>query len=248
MRAETAVEICIDASVHSDAERSLRAAWTGGADRVEVCASMDVGGLTPDSQRIRLARSIFVDRPGVICMIRPRGGDFFYSPAEIGTMSVHIEKAAEYGADGVALGALRPSDSQLDTEAMQRLTDRAHALGLAVTLHRAFDATPDRSAALDKAIALGVQRVLSSGTTWGSDDGALAGLATLERLCTQARGRLEIIAAGGISPQNTQAIVRALSASKTRVSVHAFSGASDRGATSATLVEAIKHAANTDHP
>ena len=73
-----AVEICIDASQESSARSALTAAYMGGADRVEVCASMDVDGTTPPRQRIRLARDIFVDRPGVICMIRPRAGDFFY--------------------------------------------------------------------------------------------------------------------------------------------------------------------------
>ena len=248
MRAEIAVEICIDASDPHNAESALLAAWKGGADRVEVCAAMDVGGVTPDRQRIRTARSIFVDRPGVVCMIRPRGGDFFYSPAEIDAMSAHIEGAAEAGANGVALGALQPSDSSLDVEAMRHLTDRARALGLAVTLHRAFDATPNRAAALETAIELGVQRVLSSGTPWGSDDGALTGLSVLEQLCAQASGRLELIAAGRICPQSAQPIARALGASTTPLSLHAFSGACAQGATSAALVDAIKTAANRDRP
>ena len=235
-----AVEICIDASQESSARSALTAAYMGGADRVEVCASMDVDGTTPPRQRIRLARDIFVDRPGVICMIRPRAGDFFYSPAEIDIMLGAIECAAEDGADGVALGALHPAEHCLDLDAMKSLTARAHALRLAVTLHRAFDATMDRVATLEAAVELGVQRILSSGTVWGDSSGAQAGLATLKQLCIQARGRLEIIAAGGIAPHSAPPIVDALHGLGSPFSLHAFSGVCQRGITAAPLVQAIK--------
>ena len=124
------VEICIDASQASSARTALTAAYVGGADRVEVCASMDVGGTTPPRECIRLARDVFIDRPGVICMMRPRGGDFFYSPAEVDAMVGDIECAARDGADGVALGALHPAENGLDSEALKTLTERAHALEL----------------------------------------------------------------------------------------------------------------------
>ena len=236
----TAVEICIDASQESLARSALTAAYMGGADRIEVCASMDVDGITPPRQRIRLARDIFVDRPGVICMIRPRSGDFFYSPAEIDVMLGAIECAAEDGADGVALGALHPAEHRLDLDAMKSLTARAHALRLAVTLHRAFDATMDRVATLEAAVELGVQRILSSGTAWGDGKGAQAGLATLKQLCIQARGRIEIIAAGGIAPHSAPPVVNALHGLGSPFSVHAFSGVCQQGITAAPLVRAIK--------
>ena len=123
------VEICIDASQASSARTALTAAYVGGADRVEVCASMDVGGTTPPRECIRLARDVFIDRPGVICMVRPRGG-VFYSPAEVDAMVGDIECAAERRADGVALGALHPAENGLDSEALKTLTERAHALRL----------------------------------------------------------------------------------------------------------------------
>lgn len=236
----TAVEICIDASQESSARAALTAAYVGGADRVEVCASMDVGGTTPPRECIRLARDVFIDRPGVICMIRPRGGDFFYSPAEVDAMVGDIECAARDGADGVALGALHPAENGLDSEALRTLTERAHALGLAVTLHRAFDATSDRTAALETAVELGVQRILSSGTTWGDNRGASAGLSSLKQLCIQARGRLEIIAAGGITPYNAVPIAEALQGLGTPLSVHAYSGVCQHGVTVEPLVRAIK--------
>lgn len=236
----TAVEICIDASQASSARTALTAAYVGGADRVEVCASMDVGGTTPPRECIRLARDVFIDRPGVICMVRPRGGDFFYSPAEVDAMVGDIECAARDGADGVALGALHPAENGLDSVALTTLTERAHALGLAVTLHRAIDATSDRTAALETAVELGVQRILSSGTTWGDNRGASAGLSSLKQLCIQARGRLEIIAAGGITPYNAAPIADALQALGTPLSVHAYSGVCQQGMTMEPLVRALK--------
>lgn len=234
------VEICIDASQESSARTALTAAYVGGADRIEVCASMDVGGTTPPRECIRLARDVFIDRPGVICMIRPRGGDFFYSPAEVDAMVGDIECAAIDGADGVALGALHPAENGLDSEALKTLTERAHALRLAVTLHRAFDATPDRTAALETAVELGVQRILSSGTTWGDNRGASASLSSLKQLCIQTRGRLEIIAAGGITPYNAAPIAEALQGLGTPFSVHAYSGVCQHGVTVEPLVRAMK--------
>ena len=151
-----------------------------------------------------------------------------------------IECAARDGADGVALGALHPAENGLDSEALKTLTERAHALGLAVTLHRAFDAASDRTAALETAVGLGVQRILSSGTTWGDNRGASAGLSSLKQLCIQARGRLEIIAAGGITPYNAAPIADALQALGTPLSVHAYSGVCQQGMTVEPLVRAMK--------
>ncbi len=235
------LEICVDASAPQTARGALAAAYAGGADRVEVCAAMDVGGVTPPRACIQLARSIFVDRPGVICMIRPRGGDFFYSSSEIEIMLAAIEQAANDGADGVALGALRAADSTLDADAMEQLTTRAHTLDLAVTLHRAFDATPSRTDALESAASLGIQRILTSGTTWGDAAGALDGLDELVNLCTQAQGRLEIVAAGGIAPDHAAHIVGTLHPLGTPISLHAYSGARQDGITDAALVAAIKN-------
>lgn len=147
--------------------------------------------------------------------------------------------AADAGANGVALGALTKEDLHLG-EAMAALVAHAKALHLTVTLHRAFDATPNPCATLEKAIALGVDRILSSGTAWGTSAGALEGLPVLEALCQWAQGRIEIVAAGGISPKNAAEIARSLVPFNSPVSLHSHSGVQKNGVVSELLVRSLK--------
>ena len=100
------VEICIGAGEPQSTQTAVRAAYLGGADRIELCAAMDLQGLTPAKNCIKEARAAFVDRPGLVVMIRPRGGDFFYTRGELAQMHASIEMAAQYGADGVAFASL----------------------------------------------------------------------------------------------------------------------------------------------
>ena len=172
-------------------------------------------------------------------MIRPRGGHFFYDRAELKQMRRQIAIAADAGANGVALGALTGDSQHLHT-AMAELVSHAKQLGLQVTLHRAFDATPNPHETLETAIALGVDRILSSGSAWGSSAGAMEGLPVLKALCQQAKERIEIIAAGAIGPENAAAIARSLTQFSGLVSLHSYSGVQKNGVVSRQLVRSLK--------
>jgi copper homeostasis protein len=232
-----AIEICIDATDLAQTRTSVENAYAGGADRIELCASMRLDGLTPAQNCIAAARTAFLGRPGIVVMIRPRGGHFFYDRAELKQMRRQIAIAADAGANGVALGALTGDSQHLHT-AMAELVSHAKQLGLQVTLHRAFDATPNPHETLETAIALGVDRILSSGSAWGSS--AMEGLPVLKALCQQAKERIEIIAAGAIGPENAAAIARSLTQFSGLVSLHSYSGVQKNGVVSRQLVRSLK--------
>jgi len=190
---DTLIEACVD-SVESATQ-----AQAGGAGRVELCAGLGEGGTTPSSGTIALARERLTI--GLFVLIRPRGGDFRYTPEEYETMSRDVTAARAAGADGIVLGALTES-GQVDREGMSRLLDAAGPLP--VTFHRAFDASRDLDEALDVLLELGVRRVLTS----GGAGTALEGIPTLARLVRRAHGRIGILAAGGIDESNARRIVR----------------------------------------
>jgi copper homeostasis protein len=186
-------ESCIDAT--AAAEASAR----GGAGRVELCARLDVGGTTPAAALIE--RCVAAVAIPVFVMIRPRGGDFAYDAGEIAAMAASIAVARAAGAHGLVFGALRP-DATIDREVMQRLIDRARPLP--VTCHKAIDATRDPIEALDALLALGVDRVLTS----GGADTAAAGAATIARMVARAGDAMVIMAGGGVRADNVRALVQ----------------------------------------
>jgi copper homeostasis protein len=135
-------------------------------------------------------------------LIRARGGDFVYSDAEADLMVYDAGVARELGADGVVVGALC-TDGSLDLELTRRLVEAARPI--AVTFHRAFDVCRDPAQALEELIALGVDRVLTSGQAATAADGS----ATIARLVRQAAGRIEILAGGGVNEENAAALFAA---------------------------------------
>lgn len=179
---------------------SVDAAVVGGAGRVELCSALALGGLTPSAGFISAA----VER-GLPCnvLIRPRQGDFVYSPPEVSVMLADIDVAARCGANGVVVGALRP-DGSIDIENCRRLVDRARSHGLAVTFHRAFDRAADLLTALGDVLDLGADNLLTS----GGAPSALQGADVLRRLNNLAAGRITLIAAAGVSSDNAAEIVR----------------------------------------
>jgi copper homeostasis protein len=182
-----------------DSHDAALASASGGAGRVELCARLDVGGITPDEALIaHCAASIAVP---VFVMIRPRGGDFVYDAGEVTAMADAIRAAAAAGARGVVFGALRP-DATIDADVMRRLIDAARPLP--VTCHKAIDATRDPLEALDALLALGVDRVLTS----GGAETALAGAATLARMVARGGDALVVMAGGGVRAHNVAAIVQ----------------------------------------
>ncbi len=146
------IEVCANSAA------SCVAAEQGGAVRVELCAGIPEGGTTPSYGEMVTARRAIGIQLNVI--IRPRGGDFLYTPAEMQTMLLDIEAAKAAGADGVVFGCLR-ADGTIDVERNAELM--AAAGGLSTTFHRAFDVCRDPFEALEEIIALGFDRILTSG-------------------------------------------------------------------------------------
>jgi copper homeostasis protein len=185
-------EICIDsiAGVH--------AANSAGAHRVELCANLLEGGITPSRGMIHQARKIGGIKLHVI--IRPRGGDFLYDDDEFAIQEADIDAAKAESADGVVIGLLS-ADGTIDIPRTRALVARARPL--AVTFHRAFDMTPDPFAALDTLISLGVERVLTS----GQEASVLEGLPLITELVRRAGDKIIVMPGGGITARNVQRIV-----------------------------------------
>ncbi|KAJ9519510.1 hypothetical protein QJQ45_000603 [Haematococcus lacustris] len=150
------VEICIDSVASAEHARQ------GGAQRVELCANLHEGGVTPSAGMIKMVRQAFPPPGQLMVLIRCRGGDFLYSPEELLVMQEDIEVCSQLGADGVVLGCLTAT-GEVDSDATATLMRTALIKGLQVTFHRAFDLCRDMSAALQQLVRLGVQRVLTSG-------------------------------------------------------------------------------------
>jgi copper homeostasis protein len=186
------LEVCVDDAA------GLHAAVQGGADRIELCSSLGVGGVTPSAGLMAEAAKLAIP---VVALIRPRGGGFVYSETEEQVMRRDIELAAELGLAGVAIGALT-SEGLLDLPLLRRLIWCAQ--GLQLTLHRAFDLVPDPAKALEDAVALGFHRILTS----GGAPKAPAGAARLAALVAQSRGRIRILAGSGINADNVDELLR----------------------------------------
>ena len=197
--------ISIRLEVVVDTAAGLRAAADNGADRIELCAALAEGGLTPSVGLMKLAAETANGR-GIPtrAMIRPRAGDFTYTADELHIMHHDIVAVAGCGLAGVVLGANQTSGA-LDEAALQGLVIHAKAHGLAVTLHRGFDLVPDPAEALEIAISLGIDTILTS----GGANSAAEGLSGLTALVKQATGRIEILAGKGITADNVGAVLTA---------------------------------------
>jgi copper homeostasis protein len=187
------LEICcgsIDDAIQSE---------IGGADRVELCSALFLGGLTPSIGTLQEAKRRL--KIPVIAMVRPRGGGFCYSDAEFSTMERDAEAAIDAGAEGVVFGILK-EDGRIDqrrTQRIRRIIGRRQAI-----FHRAFDVTPDPFQALDQLIDLGITRVLTS----GQKDTAPEGAELIAKLIERAGKRIEILPGGGIRTYNMRDIVK----------------------------------------
>lgn len=174
-------------------------AQAGGADRVELCENLGEGGCTPSHGTLAVARDRL--RIPLYVLIRPRGGDFVYDDAEREVMLRDIAHCVRLGCDGVVIGAL-DARGEVDMVTCAALREAAGALG--VTFHRAIDVAADPVRALDAAIALGCERVLTS----GAQPDALAGAAQIAALVARARGRVAVMAGAGVTAANVADIVR----------------------------------------
>ena len=182
---------------------SALAAQEGGASRIELCAVLELGGLTPSPGQIALVRER-LSIP-VHVLVRPRAGDFAYADEDHATMLADIAHCAAIGCDGVVVGALT-TDGEVDVARCRELVSAAGRLNL--TFHRAIDVCGDPAAALEAIIGLGFSRVLSS----GGGASAMEGSANLRRLIEQAAGRIEIMPGAGIDAGNIGALIAATGA------------------------------------
>lgn len=186
---------------------SCIAAQEGGADRVELCAGIPEGGTTPSYGEIKTARRI-LDRTRLHVIIRPRGGDFLYTPLEIERMMEDIRLCRDLGADGVVFGCLC-ADGTIDHDANARLLEASR--GMSVTFHRAFDRCRDPHGALVQLADLGFDRILTS----GQQPTALEGVPLLRQLHGEAAGRIHLLAGCGVREENIRQI-------RTATGIHEF--------------------------
>lgn len=192
------IEICVEGV------DGLLAAQKGGADRVELCAGLMEGGITPSLGTVREALRLAT--VPIFTIIRPRGGDFLYSKAEFASMLDDVAALRDLGAPGVVFGCLT-ADGRIDETRMKALIARAGSMR--VTCHRAFDMTADPREALEALVRCGVHRVLTS----GQRDTALEGAPLLRALVEQAGNRIVVMGCGRLNA-STIAEVRRLTGLK----------------------------------
>lgn len=195
-REEFKFEIC------ANSVESCLAAQEGGADRVELCAGIPEGGTTPSYGEIKLARKLLT-KTKLHVIIRPRGGDFLYTPLELERMEEDIRICRDLGVDGVVFGCLT-EEGEVDKEANRRLVELARPMS--VTFHRAFDRTADPMKALEDIISLGCNRILTSGQQPKAIDG-ISLLAQLEKkLKEYLQPPIQLLAGSGVNEENIQQI------------------------------------------
>ena len=192
MKSQYLLECCVD-SVESAVY-----AKEGGADRLELCSNLIIGGTTPGLALFRRIRET-VDLP-IRVLIRPRFGDFLYSPADFEILKKEVELFRHEQADGIVIGCLTPEGS-LDLARMTALMELAGPLP--VTLHRAFDMTKDPFQALSQAKALGIDTILTSGQAAC----CLEGISLLKELTAAAKGDVTILAGAGINAETVKQLL-----------------------------------------
>lgn len=186
------LEICVDSV------ESAVIAQEGGADRLEVCSNLVIGGTTPGVSQFKQIRKACDIRLNVL--IRPRFGDFLYTEPEFLMMEEDIRMFRDLGADGVVVGCLLPEGS-LDLKRMKKLRDCAKDMHM--TLHRAFDVCRDPYRALNEAVSLGVDTILTS----GQKEDCVKGKEVIKNLINQAGDSINIMAGSGVNAE----VIRKLS-------------------------------------
>jgi copper homeostasis protein len=189
--------------VAANSVASALAAEAGGAARVELCSALELGGLTPSHAAIATARDRL--RTPVHVLIRPRPGDFVFDDLECEVMQRDIEVCRALGCAGVVLGVLT-AGGRVDERRCRTLVDAAR--GMSVTFHRAFDFAREPEHALEAVIALGCDRLLTS----GQQEDALSGAGLIRKLIGLARDRITIMPGGGIEAGTIAAIAQATGA------------------------------------
>jgi len=182
---------------------AARAAERGGADRIELCADLNSGGVTPSAETMQMVHAAL--RIPIYSMIRPRAGNFVYDATEVAVMKREIRLAQESKMDGVVFGLLR-ADGTVNIELTKELVEFAQPLP--VTFHRAFDVSADLAKSIEAVISTGARRILTSGGARSAPDGALI----LRSLVEAAGQRIIIMPGAGIRPDNFAEVRRATGA------------------------------------
>lgn len=190
----TEIEICIEQPATAVIAHQL------GADRVELCSALDLGGLTPSYGLIEACTGF--QGLEVFVMIRPRPGNFVYNAREIEVMIRDIHAAKEAGAHGVVFGCLM-EDNNLDIDNTRRLYETAVSYGLGTTFHRAFDFVVNPRHSLEKLMDIGLDRILTSGTK----PKAFEGLNLIQNMVELSGDKIDIMAGSGINHENARQIM-----------------------------------------
>ncbi|QUM76441.1 copper homeostasis protein CutC [Moritella sp. 24] len=186
------IEVCVDNI------ESLETAQQAGADRIELCSALALGGLTANAGFVQ--KSLDLATIPLVTIIRPRAGDFVYSEREVDIMVSDIKFMKLLGIQGVAIGALTP-DGDIDEVTLKRLM--AASRDLEVTFHRAFDLCNEPKQALEILINAGCDRLLTS----GQQESAAQGCELIKELITQAGDRISIMPGAGVTPENAKQII-----------------------------------------
>ena len=192
---------------------SCRIAQANGASRIELCVNPGDGGTTPSTGYIKAARKLL--QIELYCMIRPRGGDFFYSDEEFEVMKEDIKNAKNLGCDGVVIGMLN-KDGTVAKEQCKQLVELAYPLG--VTFQRAFDRVKDPFTALEDVIDTGCERLLTSGLVPSCFHGAKL----ISSLVAQANSRISIMPGSGLRSSNILDVARITGATEFHTSARVF--------------------------
>ncbi len=190
-------EVCVDSVA------GAQVAARHGADRIELCSALELGGITPSAGLVEAV----VDLLPTHVLIRPRAGDFVYDRAELRVMAKDVELAIDRGAASVVIGALTDA-GEVDVPAMTRLLGAAGEVP--VTFSRAFDLAADQLAALDVLLELGVDRLLTS----GGRPTALEGVPAIAEFVRRAGSDLCILPGGGVTPDTVAGVLAATGATE----------------------------------
>jgi copper homeostasis protein len=240
------IEICLACDHSGDVAKQVKAAFAGGAIRVELCSQMAQEGLTPSFDAMVIAKAAAQKGQQLLSMIRPRGGDFCYDASDIQQMQRDIVLAAQAGMHGVVLGVLKQNNT-LDMSNLKSLLALAEKSNLTVTFHRAFDALTEPEQAITTLIDLGVKRILTSGVAWGSSDKAVQHIDRLENYLKIANGNIEIVIGGGITASSARQISGQIARSA-YYSFHAHSSALSHGSVHIDRVKELYQGVNDTWP
>lgn len=180
------LEVCVDST------SSALAAVRGGADRIELCGNLMIGGTTPSPCLFQHIRKYTDIRTHIL--IRPRFGDFCYSDDEFSVMLEEVKQFKALGAEGIVIGILN-QDGSLNISQMEQLVEQAE--GMSITLHRAFDVCKDPFKIMEQAIHLGIDTILTSGQA----NTCLEGKERIRELAAASRGNIRIMAGAGMSAE-----------------------------------------------